>query len=301
MSSVRAMRILLLGGSGQVGTEFQALPLPEHVEVVAPDEGSLDLTDQDALASVIAEGTWSAVVNAAAYTDVDRAESEEAKALAVNGEAPSRLAAETSRLGIPLVHISTDYVFDGRKGSPYVEADAPAPLNAYGRSKLAGERGVAAGNPRHVILRTSWVYSPYGRNFVRTILRLAAERDRLTIVADQRGCPTAARDVAEACLSVALRCVSNLDRGPYGLYHFAGRGEATWHEFARTIVELAHLPRPVDVVPIRTADYPTPAVRPADARLDCAAVARDFGIKPRSWRAALEDTLSRLSASKGRP
>ena len=186
------------------------------------------------------------VINAAAYTDVDRAESEEAVAFAVNAEAPSQLAAEAGRHGIPSIHISTDYVFDGRKGAPYVENDAMAPLNAYGRSKLAGERGVRAANPRHVILRTSWVYSPFRKNFVRTILRLAAERERLTIVADQRGCPTAARDIARACLDIAMRCASEPKQAPYGLYHFAGAGEATWFEFANAIVEMAadRLPRP---------------------------------------------------------
>jgi dTDP-4-dehydrorhamnose reductase len=275
--------------------------LRRGVEVVAPDEGALDLTDHGALDSVIAEGSWSAVINAAAYTDVDRAESEEAKALTINGEAPARLAAATSRLGIPLVHISTDYVFDGRKGVPYVESDAPSPLNAYGRTKLAGEQAVAGGNPRHLILRTSWVYSPYGRNFVRTILRLASERDRLTIVADQRGCPTAAQDVANVCLSLALRCASSPASGPYGLYHFAGGGEATWHEFAKTILDLAHPPRSVEVVPIRTEDYPTPAKRPLDSRLDCEALDRDFRIKPRPWREALKDTLDRLLATGAAP
>jgi dTDP-4-dehydrorhamnose reductase len=295
------MRLLLLGGRGQVGTELQALPLPRDVEVVAPDEGALDLTDHGELESVIAEGSWSAVINAAAYTDVDRAESEEAKALAVNGEAPARLAAATSQLGIPLVHISTDYVFDGRKGAPYVESDTPSPLNAYGRTKLAGEQGVATGNPRHLIVRTSWVYSPFRRNFVRTILRLASERDRLTIVADQRGCPTSAQDVANVCLSLALRCASNPESGPYGLYHFAGGGEATWHEFAMAIVALARLPRAIEVVPIATEDYPTPAKRPADSRLDCGALDRDFQIKPRPWREALKDTLDRLLATKATP
>jgi dTDP-4-dehydrorhamnose reductase len=292
------MRFLLLGGSGQVGTELQALPLPRGVEVVAPDEGALDLTDRNAIDSVIAEGSWSAVINAAAYTDVDRAETEEAKALAINGEAPARLAAATSRFGIPLVQISTDYVFDGRKGAPYVETDAPAPLNAYGRTKLAGEQAVAAGNPRHLIVRTSWVYSPYGRNFVRTILRLANERDRFTIVADQRGCPTAAQDVASACLSLALRCAANPESSPYGLYHFAGGGEATWHEFAKAIVALARLPGSIEVVPIGTGDYATPAKRPADSRLDCGALDRDFQIKSRPWREALKDTLDRLLATK---
>jgi dTDP-4-dehydrorhamnose reductase len=295
------MRLLLLGGSGQVGTEFQALPLPRGIEVVAPDEAALDLTDRDALDNVVAAGSWSAVINAAAYTDVDRAESDEAKALAVNGDAPARLSDATGRFGIPLVHISTDYVFDGCKGAPYVESDAPSPLNAYGRSKLAGEQGVAAGNSRHLILRTSWVYSPYRRNFVRTILRLASERDRLTIVADQRGCPTAAQDVANVCLSLALRCALRPESGPYGLYHFAGGGEATWHEFAKTIVELARLPDPIEVVPIGTDDYPTAAKRPLDSRLDCAALDRAFRIKPRPWREALKDTLDRLLVTRTMP
>ena len=219
---------------------------------------------------MIAAGPWSAVINAAAYTEVDRAESEVTAAFAINAEAPSRLATETGRRGIPLVHISTDYVFDGRKGAPYVEEDDVAPLNAYGRSKLAGERAVSAAKPRHVILRTSWVYSPYRKNFVKTILRLTAERDRLTIVADQRGCPTAARDVAKACLDIALRCAAEPERAPYGLYHFAGAGEATWFEFARAIVELAadRLGRSPQVLPIKTSEYPTPAVRAADTRLD---------------------------------
>jgi len=187
-------------------------------------------------------------------------------------------------------------VFDGRKGAPYLEQDAVAPLNVYGRSKLAGERGVQANNPRHVILRTSWVYSPYRKNFVRTILRLAAERGRVTVVADQLGCPTAARDIAKACLDVALRCASELEQAPYGIYHFAGAGEATWFEFARTIVDLAgdRLPRSPQLLPIRTIDYPTPAIRAADTRLDCTAVARAFGIRPRLWRQALADTIDRL-------
>ena len=287
------MRFLLLGGTGQVGTELRALSLPQHVEVIALDRSELDLADASAIARVIAAEPWSAVINAAAYTDVDRAESEEAVAFAINAEAPSRLAAETARRGIPLIHISTDYVFDGRKGAPYVEQDEVAPLNAYGRSKLAGERGVCAANPRHVVLRTSWVYSPYGKNFVKTILRLADERERLTVVADQRGCPTAARDIARACLNVAMRCASEPARAPYGLYHFAGAGEATWFEFARTIVELAsaRLGRSPQVVPIRTIDYPTPALRAADTRLDCTAIVRAFGVEPRPWRQAVAETI----------
>jgi len=297
------MRFLLLGGTGQVGEEFRGLAYPKNVEVVAPSRSALDLEDPRAIARMIAAEPWSAVINAAAYTDVDRAESEEAAAFAVNAEAASRLAAETASRGIPLIHISTDYVFDGRKGAPYVELDEVAPLNVYGRSKLAGERGVRAANPRHVILRTSWVYSPYRKNFVRTILRLAAERERLTVVADQRGCPTAARDIAKAALDVVLRCASKPEQAPYGIYHFAGAGEATWFEFAKAVVELAadRLSRSPQVLPIRTIDYPTPAVRAADTRLDCTAVVREFGVELRPWRQALAETVDRLLNNEGLP
>jgi dTDP-4-dehydrorhamnose reductase len=297
------MRFLLLGGSGQVGQEFRTLALPEDVQVVAPSRSELDLEDPRAIARMIAAQPWSAVINAAAYTDVDRAESQEPDAFAVNAEAPTRLAAETGRRGIPLVHISTDYVFDGRKGAPYVEEDAVAPLNAYGRSKLAGERGVCAANPQHVIVRTSWVYSPFRKNFVRTILRLTAERERLSVVADQRGCPTAAYDIAQACLGIATRCALQPELAPYGIYHFAGAGEASWFEFASTIVEMAadRLGRSPKIVPIPTSEYPTSAVRAADTRLDCSAVLRDFGIEPRPWRQVLGDTINRLLSNKSIP
>src|SRR5262245_53734694 len=297
------MRFLLLGGTGQVGEEFRTLALPKNVEVITPSRGELDLEDARAIARMIAARPWSAVINAAAYTDVDRAESEEPVAFAVNAEAPSRLAAETGRCGIPLLHISTDYVFDGRKGAPYVEQDGVAPLNAYGRSKLAGEGGVHAANPRHVILRTSWVYSPYRKNFVRTILRLAAKRERLAIVADQRGCPTAACDIARACFDIAMQCASQPEQAPYGVYHFAGAGEASWFEFASAIVEMAtdRLGRSPQTVPIQASEYPTPAIRPADTRLDCTAVVREFGVKPRPWRQALENTIDRLLGNKDMP
>lgn len=294
------MRLLLLGGTGQVGTEIRTLPLPADVTIVAPSHAELDLQDPRALARAIAAEPWNVVINAAAYTDVDLAEAEEPVAFAVNASAPAHLAAETESRGIPLVHISTDYVFDGRKGAPYLEQDAVAPLNAYGRSKLSGERGVLDANPRHVILRTSWVYSPYRKNFVRTILRLAAERDRLTIVADQRGCPTAAHDIAKACLAIAMHCASEPERAPYGIYHFAGAGEASWFEFANTIVDLSQdrLRKAPQVAPIRTIDYPTPAVRAPDTRLNCDAVARAFGVSARPWRRALAETIDRLLNNK---
>ena len=294
------MRILLLGGTGQVGTEIRTLAVSRHVDVVSPSRAELDLKDPQAIAKAIGAGPWDVVINAAAYTDVDRAESEEAVAFGINADVPAHLAAETAEQGIPLIHISTDYVFDGRKGAPYSEQDEVGPLNAYGRSKLAGEQGIRAVNPRHIILRTSWVYSPYGKNFVKTILRLAPARDRLTIVSDQHGCPTAAGDIARACLDIAERCMSGRDRAPYGIYHFAGAGEATWFEFASAIVAVAgnRLAKPPQVVPIKTVEYPTPAMRPLDTRLNCMAIGREWGIESQRWDYSLVDTVERLLANR---
>jgi dTDP-4-dehydrorhamnose reductase len=292
------MRFLVLGGSGQLGSELRRLILPPAVALTAPPRAVIDLDDAAALERLIAAESWNAVINAAGYTDVDRAEREEALAFAINAEAAGRLAAATGRRGIPLIHLSTDYVFDGHKGTPYAEGDAAAPLNAYGRSKLDGERRVAAANPRHVILRTAWMFSASGNNFVRTILRLARERERLSVVADQRGCPTAARDVAQACLAVALRSAETPDRAPYGTYHFAGAEAATWFDFANAIIDHAggRLTRRPQVEPITTAQYGSAAARPADSRLDCTAIAAAFGCKPPSWRPALAETLQRLLA-----
>lgn len=307
------MRLLLFGGTGQVGTEVRNLALPRGIEVVAPTRSTVDLNDPRAIAGAIAAEPWHAVVNAAGYTHVDKAEAEEALAFAINAKAAECIAAEAGHRRIPVIHISTDYVYDGSKGAPYREDDGTAPLNAYGRSKLAGEQAVSAANSRHIIVRTAWVYSPYGNNFVRTILRLAQERERLTIVADQRGCPTAAIDIANACLTLASRCASEPQRAPYGVYHFAGAGEASWYELAVAIVELAakRLDRSsqtsspqvllAKVLPIRTSDYPTAAVRPADTRLDCSAIARAFGITLRPWHCALAETIERLLTVKDAP
>ena len=289
------MRVLLFGGTGQVGTEIRALA-SGSVNLVAPGQAEVDLKDAGAIATVVGAAPWDVVINAAAYTDVDRAEREEAAALVLNADAPSHIAIATGSRGIPLIHISTDYVFDGRKGAPYVEQDEVSPLNAYGRSKLAGECAVAGGNPRHIILRTSWVYSQYRKNFVKTILRLAFERDRLSIVADQHGCPTAAGDIARACLDIAARCASERENTRYGVYHFAGAGEATWFQFASAIIEFAgkRIAKPPQLVPIQTIDYPTPATRPLDTRLDCSAIAQKLGIQPRRWDFSLRDTIDGL-------
>lgn len=294
------MRFLVLGGSGQLGTQLRKIPLPQGVELVAPARAAVDLRDLAAIRRIVAAEPWSVVIDAAGYTDVDRAESEEDLAFAINAEAAACLAAETGNRGMPLIYVSTDYVFDGRKVAPYVEKDLPAPLNAYGRSKLAGERGVSAANARHVILRTAWLYSPHGANFVRTILRLAQEREHLTVVVDQRGCPTSARDLAQACLDIALRCAAVPERTDYGLYHFAGAGAATRFEFANAIVEAAagRLGRTPRVEPISTAQYPTLAARPADSRLDCTAIQDAFGLVPRPWRRALAEAVDCLLARR---
>jgi dTDP-4-dehydrorhamnose reductase len=294
------MRLLVLGGSGQLGTQLRALALSRGVALFAPARSAVDLGDATAIARLVATEPWSALINAAGYTSVDRAESEQDLAFAINAEAAACLASETGKRGIPLIYVSTDYVFDGRKSAPYVESDVAAPLNTYGRSKLAGEHRVSAANLRHVILRTAWLYSPHGNNFVRTILRLAQEQERLTVVDDQLGCPTAARDLAQACLDIALRCAAEPDRAPYGVYHFAGGGAATWFEFACAIVEQAagQLCRVPQVVPIRTAQRTTPAPRPSDSRLDCTAIGTAFGLTPRPWRHALAETVDCLFTRK---
>jgi dTDP-4-dehydrorhamnose reductase len=290
------MRILVLGGSGQLGTQLRTLALPRSVQLLAPTRTAVDLGDPAAIRRLIAAEPWSVVIDAAGYTNVDRAESEELLAFAVNAQAAACLAEETGKRGIPFIYVSTDYVFDGGKGAPYAETDAAAPLNAYGRSKLAGERHVSAANSRHVILRTAWLYSPYGTNFVRTILQLAQERERLPVVADQLGCPTSARDLAKACLDIALLCAAKPEQENYGLYHFAGAGAATWLEFADAILETAagRLSRLPELVPIASAQYPSRASRPADSRLDCTAVQHAFGLTARPWRRALAETVDCL-------
>lgn len=294
------MRALLFGGTGQVGAEICTLAGDAGVDLVAPEEADLDITNHDAILALIASTRWDIVINAAAYTNVDGAESEQALAFAINAEAPALIAAETGRRGIPLIHISTDYVYDGKKGAPYVEQDAIGPLNAYGRSKAEGDRGVGIGNRQHIIVRTSWVYSHRRKNFVKTILQLAQTRDQLKVVADQHGCPTRASDVARACLDIAKHCVADDVGTPYGIYHYAGAGQTSWFEFATTIIGLAGkgLSRRPEILPIPTRDYPTPANRPLDTRLDCGLVVQTFNLTLQPWRHALADTIDRLLTDK---
>ncbi|ABV95834.1 dTDP-4-dehydrorhamnose reductase (plasmid) [Dinoroseobacter shibae DFL 12 = DSM 16493] len=278
--------ILVFGQTGQVARELAAR-VPEALFL---GRDAADLSDPDACAAALRAAAPSAVINAAAYTAVDRAEAEEDLATRINGAAPGAMAVAAAELGVPFVHISTDYVFDGAGTAPFAP-DAPVgPLGAYGRSKLAGEEAVRAVGGVHAILRTSWVVSAHGGNFVKTMLRLGAERDSLSIVADQVGGPTAAGDIAAACLKIAARLAA--DPGKSGTYHFAGAPDVSWADFAREIFGQAGLDCAVTDIP--SAAYPTPARRPHNSRLDCSSLQAAFGIARPDWAESLSGILRDL-------
>ena len=288
------MKILLTGCKGQLGRELKR-SLACLGEVVDCDRQQLDFANLDALRQALRAIAPDAIVNAAAYTAVDKAETETALAHAVNATAPGILAEETQRLGAMLIHYSTDYVFDGAKPEPYAEDDAPAPLSAYGRSKLAGEQAIAATQCRHLVLRTSWVYGLHGANFMKTMLRLGRRScetgDELRVVGDQFGAPTWTRHLADAtALILARREI------PHGLYHLAAAGATSWHGYAEAIFAEAQraglLEKSPTVRRIATADYPLPAPRPANSRLDCSRFKRDFGLTLPDWRTGLIDCLA---------
>jgi dTDP-4-dehydrorhamnose reductase len=289
------MRIVIIGARGQVGWELtQRAPLLGH-EALAWDVAELDITDAAAVNRELAASGADVVINAAAYTAVDKAEQESGLAFAVNRDGPAHLAAACARLNIPLLHISTDYVYDGAKIDPYVEDDPTTPLGVYGASKLAGDEAVRQGLPRHLILRVSWVFGIHGHNFVKTILRLAREREELRVVADQYGCPTYAGDIADTLLELAGRTAEIDANAAWGTYHYCGEPATTWHGFASAIVELARAREPLvvqSVTAIATVDYPLPSPRPVNSVLDCAKLAACFGIQPRPWRAGLEAMLN---------
>ncbi len=291
------MRLAIIGAKGQVGWELsRRAPMFGH-EVLAWDVAELDITVAAAVDRALATSGANAVINAAAYTAVDRAEQEPESAFAVNRDGPAHLAAACARLGIPLLHISTDYVFDGTKTGPYTEDDPAAPLGVYGQSKWEGDEAVRRLLPRHLILRVSWVFGVEGHNFVKTILRLAREREELRVVADQRGCPTYAGDIADVLLELAGRIGQIGADNAWGVYHYCGEPATTWHGFASAIVERARLDDKLKVrtvTPITTADYPTPAARPANSVLDCARLTARFGIHPASWREGLATLLFAL-------
>ncbi len=275
------MNILMFGHSGQVATEIRAAA---KVEALSRDKA--DLADPAACATAILAHKPDAVINAAAFTAVDAAETDEAMAAIVNGDAPTAMAQACTDLGIPLVHISTDYVFDG-SGETARTPDAPVlPINAYGRTKLRGEDGIRSTGGAHVILRTSWVFSAYGSNFVRSMLDLSKTHSSLHIVDDQIGGPTPAADIAAACLTIARALCGG---APGGTYHFAGAPDVSWAGFARAIFAAAD--RNVTVAGIPSASYPTVALRPGNSRLDCTSLLRDFAIPRPDWREGLDKVL----------
>lgn len=287
------MKILLTGSNGQLGHELKRELAPLG-ELIACDRARLDLADTDALCATVRRVAPAIIINAAAWTAVDAAETDHATAFAINTVAPGILAEEAKRLGAVLIHYSTDYVFDGAKPTPYTEDDMPAPLSVYGASKLAGEQAIAAVGCRHLILRTSWVFGTHGQNFMKTILRLAQERDTLDVVADQFGAPTWSRHLAVATALLLAR-----EETPQGVHHLAAAGEASWHEYAQTLCaeaqKLGLLARVPEIRRITSADFSRPAPRPANSRLDCSRLRHATGIALPDWRTGLADCLADMA------
>jgi dTDP-4-dehydrorhamnose reductase len=291
------MRILVTGTRGQVATALaECAQRRSHLELLALGRPALDLERHDEAEAVMIAARPDLIVNAAAYTAVDRAESEPAHAFAINRDGAATVAKAAARLAVPLIHLSTDYVFDGTKPVPYVETDPPNPLSVYGRSKHDGEQAVMAAHPSSIILRTSWVFSPFGTNFLKTMLRLGAERENLRIVSDQTGNPTSAIDLAETILNLAPQLSAN-PAAANGVYHLTNAGSTNWYGFAEAIFNASARhgsPRP-RLEAISSTDYPTPARRPANSRLDTSAFTSRFGITPGRWENAVEETIARLT------
>lgn len=291
------MRLLVAGRSGQLAHALvERSRLLDGVAVIALEPPHLDLLDPASIARALDEARPDVVINAAAYTAVDKAESDAEAAFALNRDAAGALAATAAAADCPIIHVSTDYVFDGTKSGAYVEADTPNPMGVYGRSKLEGEAAVAAATARHVILRTAWLYGAHGHNFLKTMLRLARERPELRVVADQRGNPTYAPHLADAILAIAAKTGSG---NPWGIYHATATGETTWHGFASAIIAAAKplgVPQ-VPVLPIATADYPTPARRPANSCLDCGRLERVFALRQPPWQQGLAECIGELASA----
>jgi dTDP-4-dehydrorhamnose reductase len=277
--------ILVFGQSGQVARELQS-----HKDVIAIGRDEADLSIPTTCTEAIRRCKPRAVINAAAYTAVDQAESEEDLANTINGEAPGAMASTCADLDIPLVHISTDYVFFGMGSIPWQNVDEPNAKNAYGRSKLKGEQAISKSGCVHAILRTSWVVSAHGNNFVKTMRRLSETRDRITVVDDQIGGPTCARDIAKTCISIAEQLIQDPNKS--GIYHYSGQPDVSWCQFANAIFEQMHCK--TIATPILTKEYPTPASRPSNSRLDCEATQDTFGIARPFWRDGLEEILREL-------
>ena len=298
-------RFLVLGGNGQLGRELQSVSMDNGIDLVALGRSDVDVTEPEAIQRALSQFAPEVVVNAAAFTNVDAAEAQRDAAWNVNCRGAGVVAAACATAGLPLIHISTDYVFDGQKASPYTEDDAVAPLSVYGASKEAGERAVREASPKHLILRTAWTYGRHGTNFLKTIVRLALENDALRVVADQCGNPTATEDLAAAILVAGNRVLASADL--WGTYHFAGSGEASRHEFAIEIVKAqAHWTgkRPA-VAATSTAEYRTPASRPPNSRLDSSRFFACFGAKAAPWQSrvppVVEAVLREMGVQSGSP
>jgi dTDP-4-dehydrorhamnose reductase len=289
------MKALVFGTTGQVAIELARNAPLVGLNLDARGRDRADLTDPAACAAAVAATEAGLVINAAAYTAVDAAESDRATAQLVNADAPGAMARAAATRGLPFLHVSTDYVFDGAGHRPWREDDPVAPLGAYGATKLDGERQVMAAGGPHVILRTAWVYSAHGRNFVKTMLRLGAERDSLSVVEDQRGGPTAAHEIAKTLIAIA--CAFHEGRGRSGVFHFAGAPACSWADFAEAIFDTSSRPGKPVITRIPTSAYPTPAKRPANSVLDCTKIRDVYGIGQPDWRTNLKTVIRELEGT----
>jgi dTDP-4-dehydrorhamnose reductase len=297
------MRIAVTGKQGQVVSSLMDRAQTAGAEIIAVGRPELDLADPASILRALEATRPDAIVSAAAYTAVDKAESEPELAFAVNAAGAGAIAEAANALGVPLIHLSTDYVFGGDKLSPYIETDPTGPVSVYGRTKLEGEQRIARATANHAIFRTAWVYSPFGANFVKTMLRLAETRDGVRVVGDQLGQPTSALDIADAVIAIAERMVADSDSALRGTFHLAGAGEATWADFAEAIFGglNRHGGKSVSVERITTAEYPTPAKRPPNSRLDTAKLHQTYGIALPDWRSSTDVIVDRLlSSNSGR-
>jgi len=290
------MKILITGSEGQLGWELLGQAAFSNIEAIGLDLPCFDITLETGIIKVFKEHKPDILINAAAYTNVDKAETDEKACFAVNANGPENLAAACRNAEIPMIHISTDYVFDGTNKTPYTENDSVTPANVYGRSKAEGENGVRNILEKHIILRTSWLYGVHGHNFVKTILKLGKEKEIIGVVSDQFGSPTSAADLAETVLIIASRILNNYEI-IFGTYNYCGEGITSWHGFAEKIIETAKQYAPVtttQVKPLTTEDYPTKAKRPAFSALDCGRIQQNFGITPKPWRKSLEAVIGRI-------
>jgi len=290
------MKLLIIGAKGQLGSELVRECNRKKFSCLALDLPEFNITDTSQVEKTLAAFKPSIVINASAYTNVDKAETEPEIAFTVNSDGPANLAESCDKNRIPIIHISTDYVFDGSKGQPYAESDPISPLGVYGKSKEEGESKLRSILKQHIILRTSWLYGTYGNNFVKTMLRLGSEKEVIKVVSDQYGCPTCAADLAKAVVDISKQITQN-PKIAWGTYHYCGLGTTTWHKFAKAIFEIASQYqnfKVTSVEAITTAQYPTRAKRPAFSALDCSLIKKHFGINTKPWQESLKNTIERI-------